>query len=197
MMEDLGMSIAAYSFFGSIMTIGAAIGAVLSGKMADFVGRKRTMWLSQIFCIMGWLGIAFAKASIGKEIEFEDALRRLRGVDTGVSQEAIEIKDATDNFQRSEAGFQGLFQKKYAYPVMMPAAVLGVFLMDAFGRRALLMEHQYAKEFTPLMVFLGVLIFPINIKASAGSLVTLVNWSSSWLVTFAFNFMLEWNSAGR
>lgn len=118
----------------------------------------------------------------------------------------------------------------------MPAAVLGVFLMDAFGRRALLMvssvasclclsimglsfylqEHQYAKEFTPLMVFLGVLgfsyafaigmsgipwvimseIFPINIKASAGSLVTLVNWSCSWLVTFAFNFMLEWSSAG-
>lgn len=348
MMEDLGMSIAAYSFFGSIMTIGAAIGAILSGKMADFVGRKRTMWLSQIFCIMGWLGIAFAKnvwgvnigrasigfavgliayvvpvyiaeitpknirgrfvvtlqlmncsgllvvfflgnffswrtvsllASIGKEIEFEDALRRLRGVDAGFSQEAIEIKDATENFQRSEAGFQGLFQKKYAYPVMigvglmllqqlggnsvfaaylstvfakanvsttigptaiaflqMPAAVLGVFLMDAFGRRALLMvssvssclclsimglsfylqEHQYAKEFTPLMVFLGVLgfsyafaigmsgipwvimseIFPINIKASAGSLVTLVNWSCSWLVTFAFNFMLEWSSAG-
>ncbi|XP_011023517.1 PREDICTED: sugar transporter ERD6-like 18 [Populus euphratica] len=370
MMEDLGMSIAAYSFFGSIMTVGAAIGAILSGKMADFVGRKRTMWLSQIFCIMGWLGIAFAKnvwgvnigrvsigfavgliayvvpvyiaeitpknirgrfvvtlqlmncsgllavfflgnffswrtvsllaiipclmqvvglvfvpesprwlASIGKEIEFEDALRRLRGVDAGFSQEAIEIKDATENFQRGEAGFQGLFQKKYAYPVMigvglmllqqlggnsvfaaylstvfakanvsttigptaiaflqMPAAVLGVLLMDAFGRRALLMvssiasclclsimglsfylqEHQYAKEFTPLMVFLGVLgfsyafaigmsgipwvimseIFPINIKASAGSLVTLVNWSCSWLVTFAFNFMLEWNSAG-
>ncbi|KAG6750555.1 hypothetical protein POTOM_045051 [Populus tomentosa] len=250
----------AYSFFGSIMTIGAAIGAILSGKMADFVGRKR------IFCIMGWLGIAFAKdvwgvnigrasigfavgliayvvpvyiaeitpknirgrfvvtlqASIGKEIEFEDALRRLRGVDAGVSQEAIEIKDATENFQRSEAGFQGLFQKKYAYPVMigvglmllqqlggnsvfaaylstvfakanvsttigptaiaflqMPAAVLGVFLMDAFGRRALLMvssvasclclsimglsfylqEHQHAKEFTPLLVFLGVLGF--------------------------------------
>lgn len=210
MMEDLGMSIAAYSFFGSIMTIGAAIGAILSGKMADFVGRKRTMWLSQIFCIMGWLGIAFAKnvwgvnigrasigfavgliayvvpvyiaeitpknirgrfvvtlqlmncsgllvvfflgnffswrtvsllaiipclmqvvglvfipesprwlASIGKEIEFEDALRRLRGVDAGFSQEAIEIKDATENFQRSEAGFQGLFQKKYAYPVMV------------------------------------------------------------------------------
>lgn len=68
MMEDLGMSIAAYSFFGSIMTIGAAIGAVLSGKMADFVGRKRTMWLSQIFCIMGWLGIAFAKNVWGVNI---------------------------------------------------------------------------------------------------------------------------------
>jgi len=32
-----------YSFFGSIMTIGAAIGAILSGKMADFVGRKRVL----------------------------------------------------------------------------------------------------------------------------------------------------------
>ncbi|KAJ6694257.1 hypothetical protein OIU85_004988 [Salix viminalis] len=370
MMEDLDMSIAAYSFFGSILTIGAAIGAILSGKIADFVGRKRTMWLSQIFFIMGWLGIASATsvwginigrvsigfavgliayvvpvyiaeitpknirgrlvvtlqlmncsgllivfflgnffswrtlsllaiipclmqvvglvfipesprwlASIGKETEFEDALRQLRGADAGVSEEATEIRDATEIFQRGDAGFQGLFQKKYAYPLMigvglmllqqlggnsvfaaylstvfakanvsttigptaiaflqMPAAVLGVILMDAFGRRALLMvssvasclclstmglafylqEHDYAKEFTPVLVFLGVLgfsyafavgmsgipwvimseIFPINVKASAGSLVTLVNWSSSWLVTYAFNFMLEWSSPG-
>ncbi|KAJ6434365.1 hypothetical protein OIU84_017965 [Salix udensis] len=261
MMEDLGMSIAAYSFFGSILTIGAAIGAILSGKIADFVGRKRTMWLSQIFFIMGWLGIASATvyflfigfavgliayvvivlirgrlvvtlqlmncsgllivfflgnffswrtlsllaiipclmqvvglvfipesprwlASIGKEMEFEDALRQLRGADAGVSEEATEIRDATEIFQRGDAGFQGLFQKKYAYPLMigvglmllqqlggnsvfaaylstvfakanvsttigptaiaflqMPAAVLGVILMDAFGRRALLMVH--------------------------------------------------------
>ncbi|KAJ6762809.1 hypothetical protein OIU79_023533 [Salix purpurea] len=284
MMEDLGMSIAAYSFFGSILTIGAAIGAILSGKIADFVGRKRTMWLSQIFFIMGWLGIASATsvwginigrlsigfavgliayvASIGKEMEFEDALRLLRGADAGVSEEATEIRDATEIFQRGlgvglmllqqlggnsvfAAYLSTVFAKANVSTTIgptaiaflqMPAAVLGVILMDAFGRRALLMvssvasclclstmglafylqEHDYAKEFTPVLVFLGVLgfsyafsvgmsgipwvimseIFPINVKASAGSLVTLVTWSSAWLVTFAFNFMLEWSSPG-
>ncbi|KAH7572006.1 hypothetical protein JRO89_XS04G0184100 [Xanthoceras sorbifolium] len=72
------------------------------------------------------------------------------------------------------------------------------------------------KELTPILVFIGFLgmtasnsagmsgipwiimseIFPLNVKASAGSLVTLINWSCSWLVTFTFNFMMEWSAAG-
>ncbi|KAK8576333.1 hypothetical protein V6N13_090807 [Hibiscus sabdariffa] len=39
-------------------------------------------------------------------------------------------------------------------------------------------------------------IFPINVKAQAGSLVTLVNWSTAWLITYTFNFMMAWSSAG-
>ena len=39
-------------------------------------------------------------------------------------------------------------------------------------------------------------MFPINIKSSAGSLVTLVNWMSSGVVSYAFNYVLEWSSAG-
>ncbi|KAK7827363.1 sugar transporter erd6-like 3 [Quercus suber] len=31
---------AQYSIFGSILTIGAMLGAVFSGKFADFIGRK-------------------------------------------------------------------------------------------------------------------------------------------------------------
>ncbi|PKI78230.1 hypothetical protein CRG98_001401 [Punica granatum] len=39
-------------------------------------------------------------------------------------------------------------------------------------------------------------VFPINVKGSAGSLVTLVNWSCSWVVSYTFNFMFEWNAPG-
>ena len=39
-------------------------------------------------------------------------------------------------------------------------------------------------------------IFPINIKGSAGSLVTLSHWFCSWITTYTFNFVFEWSSAG-
>lgn len=40
-------------------------------------------------------------------------------------------------------------------------------------------------------------ILPINIKGSAGSLTTLVNCFTSWIVSYAFNFLFEWNAAGN
>jgi hypothetical protein len=40
-------------------------------------------------------------------------------------------------------------------------------------------------------------IFPINMKGAAGSLVTLVSWLGSWIVSYAFNFLLVWNSYGK
>ncbi|CAN0856062.1 Sugar transporter ERD6-like 16 [Linum grandiflorum] len=46
--------------FGSILTIGAMLGAVTSGKTADFIGRKGAMRMSAVFCIMGWLAIFFS-----------------------------------------------------------------------------------------------------------------------------------------
>ncbi|KAK4596091.1 hypothetical protein RGQ29_014241 [Quercus rubra] len=62
--DDLGLSVAEYSVFGSIMTIGGMIGAVISGKLADIIGRKnQTMWILDIFYIMGWLAIYFAKGA--------------------------------------------------------------------------------------------------------------------------------------
>ncbi|MCL7048604.1 hypothetical protein MKW94_030000 [Papaver nudicaule] len=52
---------AAYSMFGSILTIGAMIGAITSGRIADFIGRKGAMRMSAAFCIIGWLSIYIAK----------------------------------------------------------------------------------------------------------------------------------------
>ncbi|KAJ9564712.1 hypothetical protein OSB04_000678, partial [Centaurea solstitialis] len=44
-MDDLGLSLEEYSVFGSIMTIGAMVGAVMSGKIADQFGRRIVSWL--------------------------------------------------------------------------------------------------------------------------------------------------------
>ncbi|XP_059435655.1 sugar transporter ERD6-like 5 isoform X6 [Corylus avellana] len=59
--DDLGLNTAEYSIFGSILTIGAMLGAVFSGKIADFIGRRGAMGVSEIICILGWLAILFSK----------------------------------------------------------------------------------------------------------------------------------------
>ncbi|XP_030440426.1 sugar transporter ERD6-like 5 [Syzygium oleosum] len=60
-MEDLGLSTAAYSLFGSIVTVGGLIAALVNGRVTDWIGRRGAMWLSQIFGAAGWLTIALAK----------------------------------------------------------------------------------------------------------------------------------------
>ncbi|GMY21378.1 sugar transporter ERD6-like 5 isoform X2, partial [Fagus crenata] len=60
-------------------------------------------------------------------------------------------------------------------------------------------DLQKWKELTHILVYIhyiGIMVFPMNVKGSTGSLVSLVNWSCSWIVTYSFNFMMEWSSAG-
>ncbi|XP_022719318.1 sugar transporter ERD6-like 5 isoform X1 [Durio zibethinus] len=370
-MDDLSLSVAEYSLFGSILTIGAMLGAVMSGRIADYIGRKYTMAVSEVFCIVGWLAILFSKvawcldlgrllvgygmgllsyvvpvyiaevtpknirggftsvhqlmiccgvsityligafatwrtlaligtipclmqllglffipesprwlAKIGKWKECEAALQRLRGDNADISEEASEIRDYTEQLQQlSEASIFYLFQRKYARSlivgvglmvlqqfggvngiafyasaifisagfsgsvgmiamvvVQVPMTALGVLLLDKSGRRPLLLvsaagtclgcllvglsfflqDLQQWKEATPFLSLVGVLvytgsfslgmggipwvimseIFPINMKGSAGSLVTLVSWFGSWIISFAFNFLMKWSSTG-
>lgn len=61
--DDLGLSIADYSLFGSILSIGAMVGAITSGKIADLFGRRSAMGFSELFCLVGWIAIAFSKTA--------------------------------------------------------------------------------------------------------------------------------------
>ncbi|KAK8712571.1 hypothetical protein V6N13_147808 [Hibiscus sabdariffa] len=60
-MEDLGLSVEEFSLFGSMLSIGAILGAAICGKITDWLGRKMTMWILNLFYISGWLAIAFTK----------------------------------------------------------------------------------------------------------------------------------------
>ncbi|XP_062004370.1 sugar transporter ESL1-like isoform X2 [Rosa rugosa] len=60
-LEDLDLTVEAYTVFGSIMTVGGVIGSLVNGKITDLIGRRGTMWFSAIFSTAGWFSIAFAK----------------------------------------------------------------------------------------------------------------------------------------
>lgn len=66
--EDLNLSIAEFSLFGSILTFGAMIGAITSGPIADYIGRKGAMRMSSGFCVAGWLAIFFAQGALALDI---------------------------------------------------------------------------------------------------------------------------------
>nr|XP_043608007.1 sugar transporter ERD6-like 5 isoform X2 [Erigeron canadensis] len=347
-MDDLGLSLEEYSVFGSILTIGAMIGAVLSGKIADKLGRRMTMGLSEMFCLFGWLAVIYSKVSwlldagrlslgygigvlsyvlmicigvsvmwligivipwrtlaligtipcllqaiglffipesprwlakLGMWKDCESALHRLRGENVDISVEAAEIRDYTETLHLSEARVFDLFQPEYAKSlivgvglmvlqqfggvnaiafyassifisagyssstgsiamviIQVPSTLLGVLLMDVSGRRPLLMvsaagtclgclllgisfliqDLQQNIGISPILALVGILvfsgsfslgmggipwvimseIFPINIKGSAGSLVTVINWFGSWVVSYSFNFLMEFSTEG-
>uniref|UniRef100_A0A7N2L4H7 Major facilitator superfamily (MFS) profile domain-containing protein n=1 Tax=Quercus lobata TaxID=97700 RepID=A0A7N2L4H7_QUELO len=113
------------------------------------------------------------------------------------------------------AGFSSKIGTILAAVVQISAtgACLGCVLT---GFSFFLQDLQRGKELIPILVLIGVLvylgsfelgmggipwiimseIFPINIKGLAGSLVTLVSWTGSWVVSYTFNYLFEWSSAG-
>ncbi|GAY58816.1 hypothetical protein CUMW_189720 [Citrus unshiu] len=72
-----------YSVFGSVLTFGGIIGSLVNGKIADVTGRRGAMWLSELFCIVGWLAIAFSKVPI---YVAEITPKNIRGAFTATNQ---------------------------------------------------------------------------------------------------------------
>ncbi|PON85530.1 Sugar/inositol transporter [Trema orientale] len=60
-LNELGLTLSEYSFFVSIFVIGSIIGGIWSGKVADVIGRRGALGVSNLSCITGWLAIAFSQ----------------------------------------------------------------------------------------------------------------------------------------
>ncbi|KAG6670874.1 hypothetical protein I3843_Q031900 [Carya illinoinensis] len=82
---DLGLTVTEYSVFGSIMTAGAMIGAVISGRMTDFIGRRRGAWLLDLGRLS--LGIGFGLTCyVGPVYLAEIIPKDVRGLLMSISQ---------------------------------------------------------------------------------------------------------------
>ncbi|XP_010528850.1 PREDICTED: sugar transporter ERD6-like 3 isoform X2 [Tarenaya hassleriana] len=109
-----------------------------------------------------------------------------------------------------------LVEKMGRRPLLMASAagmcLCSLLLGASFWFQSIGILH----ELTPIFTCIGVLgfittyamgmgglpwiimseIFPMNVKVSAGTIVTLANWSVGWVATYAFNFLLQWNESG-
>ncbi|KAK6913831.1 Major facilitator, sugar transporter-like, partial [Dillenia turbinata] len=84
--EDLNLSLAEYSMFGSILTIGAMIGAITSGRVADFIGRKGALRTSACLCITGWIAVYISRGAL-----FLDIGRFFTGYGIGVFSYVVPV----------------------------------------------------------------------------------------------------------
>ncbi|XP_058216902.1 sugar transporter ERD6-like 11 [Rhododendron vialii] len=76
------------------------VGTTVSGKIADLIGRRGAIWLSDIFSIMGWLAILFAKG-----IWWLDLGRLALGFGAGILTYGVSIYVAEITPKKIRGGF--------------------------------------------------------------------------------------------
>ena len=52
------------SWFGSLLTVGAALGSLMAGNLIDKMGRKFQILIGNLVCVIGWMLIISDKGRI-------------------------------------------------------------------------------------------------------------------------------------
>ncbi|KAF3774737.1 Sugar transporter ERD6-like 16, partial [Nymphaea thermarum] len=114
-----------------------ALGSSIAYLVGQFVTWRVLALVGVVPCIVQLIGLFFIPesprwlAKVGRQTDFESALRKLRGKDANISQEESEIKDYTElQSLLPKTRIQDLFQKKYAHSVIVG---VGLMVFQQFG----------------------------------------------------------------
>lgn len=119
--SDLGLTVSEFSLFGSLSNVGAMIGAITSGQIAEYMGRKGSLMIAAIPNIIGWLIIAIAKDS-----SFLFLGRLLEGFGVGIISYTVPVYIAEISPQDMRGSLGSVNQLSVTVGIML-VYLLGLF----------------------------------------------------------------------
>ncbi|GLT71828.1 hypothetical protein SLA2020_438210 [Shorea laevis] len=133
--EDLDLSLSEFSLFGSLVNVGAMVGAIASGHIAESFGRKGSLVIAGIPNIIGWLAIAFARDSFILYVG-----RLLEGFGVGIISYTVPIYIAEISPQNMRGSLGSVNQLSVTIGAML-AYLLGLFVnwrvLAVLGKKAI------------------------------------------------------------